>query len=336
MVKSRCDRSFLLLLMVLTSGFLFAQDEPVFIEGYAQGTTFHIMYLDEQQRNFENEIVELLKDFDHSVSTYDTTSIISRVNANDSAVVADSFFITCFVTAKDIWRETYGDFDPTVMPLVNMYGFGPEKNTHVDTVLIDSLLEFVGFELITLEDGMIVKKDPRVSLDFNAFAQGYSVDVVSDFLLSHDIDSYLVEIGGELYAHGRRPDGEKWLIGIEQPVENKAEENQIFTYAAVEDRAVATSGNYRRFVIEDGVKYTHQIDPKTGYPSRNKLLSTTVFAEDCLHADAIATALLVMGLDGAIAFLEAHPEYDAYLIYSNDAGQYEVYTTPGLNGMLRE
>lgn len=336
MGRSHIYGVFLSLFVMLLSRSLFAQDDPMYLEGYTQGTTFHMIYMDDQQRDFENEIIELLKKFDRSVSTYDTTSIISRINRNDTTAVVDSFFITCFTEAKKIWKDTYGDFDPTVLPLVNMYGFGPAKKSHVETSRIDSLLEFVGFEKITLEKGHVVKKDPRVSLDFNAFAQGYSVDVIADFLSEQGISSYMVEIGGELVVHGKRPDGDNWWVGIEQPIENKEGENQIYSYAEVVDRAVATSGNYRRFVIEDGVKYTHQIDPKTGLPSRNNLLSATVFADDCLHADAIATALLVMGLDGVKAFLEAHSEYDAYLIYSNDIGGYEVFQTPRLSEMIKE
>lgn len=327
---------FLLSLFLLYSITIYSQQEPVKIEGEAQGTTYHITYFDNQNRDFQPEIEKILKDFDLSVSTYIPNSIISRINSNEKNVIVDKYFITCFNKAKEVWKNTDGAFDPTIYPLSNAYGFGPGKKQKIEKAKIDSMLQFVGFQLIKLKGNKVIKKDPRVALDFNAFAQGYSVDVVSDFLNSKGITAYIVEIGGEVYAKGRNSNGENWKIGIEKPIDNKETENPLKAIAKLENMAIATSGNYRRFIIEDGVKYVHHIDPKTGYPTKNNLLSASIFAKECITSDANATGVLVLGLEKAKVFLKKHPELQAYLIYSDENGNYQVYETPGLKAIVSE
>lgn len=314
----------------------YAQDEPVKIEGHAQGTTYHITYFEKQNKNYQPEIEKILKDFDQSVSTYSPTSIISRINSNEKNVIVDDYFIACFNKAKEVWKNTDGAFDPTVYPLVNLWGWGPGKKQTVDKAKVDSILKFVGFQLITLKGNRIIKKDPRVSLDFNAFAQGYSVDVISNFLNSKGITSYIVEIGGEVYARGKKPDGDNWKIGIEKPIDNTDGINPLKAIAKLENMAIATSGNYRRFVIIDGVKYAHHLDPKTGYPTKNNLLSASVFSGECISSDANATGILVMGLEKAKKFLESHKELQVYLIYSDDKGNYQTFETPGIHSIVTE
>jgi thiamine biosynthesis lipoprotein len=306
------------------------QIEPMYLEGQAQGTTYHITYFDEKQRDLQEDIDRLLKRFDQSVSTYQSNSLISKINHNQFYWRTDPYFNACFNKAKEIWALTNGAFDPTVYPLVNAWGFGPEKKSNIEQSKIDSLLTFVGFEKIELKHGRIVKTDPRVSLDFNAFAQGYSVDLVSEFLRSKGITSFIVEIGGEVYAQGKRYEKYPWYIGLEQPVENKTSVNPLNVIFQLENIGVATSGNYRRFTIENGVKIVHHIDPKTGRPTSNQLLSASIFTEKCISSDALATAILVMGLDQAKIFLSSHPEIQAYLIYSDADGKYQVYITPKL------
>ena len=220
--------------------------------------------------------------------------------------------------------------------MVNAWGFGPGKKQKVEKPIIDSILKFVGFDLIDLKGNKVIKKDPRVSLDFNAFAQGYSVDVVANFLNSKHIASYIVEIGGEVYAKGKKANGDNWTIGIEKPIDNKTSENPIKAIAKLENMAISTSGNYRRYFIENGIKYGHHIDPRTGYPTKNNLLSASLFATECISSDANATGILVMGLEKAKLFLQAHPELQAYLIYSDDSGNYQVYETPGLKSLIVE
>jgi len=315
---------------------VYCQTEPVKIEGEAQGTTYHITYFDAQNRNLQPEIDKILQDFDLSVSTYIPNSIISRINSNEKNVIVDNYFKACFKKAKEVWKNTNGAFDPTVYPLVNAWGFGPGRKQKIEKSKIDSILKFVGFQLIELKGNKVVKKDSRVALDFNAFAQGYSVDVVSDFLNSKGISAYIVEIGGEVYAKGRKPNGKNWTIGIEKPIDNKESENPFKAIVKLENLAIATSGNYRRFIIEDGVKYVHHIDPKTGYPTKNNLLSASIFAKECITSDANATGVLVLGLEKAKVFLTNHPELQAYLIYSDEKGKYQVYETPGIKEIVSE
>lgn len=305
------------------------------IEGKAQGTTYHIVYIDSKERNFQSEIDVLLKNFDLSVSTYNPNSIISKVNTNQE-VALDHYFITCFNKAKEVWKNSYGGFDPTVAPLTNLWGFGPAKKTTIEKPKIDSILQFVGFNLIELKNNRIIKKDPRVSLDFNAFAQGYSVDVVSDFLNKKGIKSYSVEIGGEVFAKGTDTKGKIWTIGIEQPFDNKESLNTIKAIVTLKDRAISTSGNNRRYIVIDGIKYAHHLDPKTGYPAKNNLLSVSVIAKDCISSDANATGILVMGLEKAKVFLKNHPELQAYLTYSDEKGNYKYYKTPEIESIIKE
>ncbi len=315
---------------------IIAQEAAVVLAGNAQGTTYHITYFDSLSRNYQNDIDHLLVNFDKSVSTYLPNSIISRINTNDSKVRADTYFIACFKKAKEVWKNTDGAFDPTVYPLVNAWGFGPGKKIKIEQSKIDSILQFVGFDLIELIGNKVIKKEPRIALDFNAFAQGYSVDVVGDFLISKGVINFIVEIGGEVYAKGKKPTGENWTVGIEMPIDNQSSENPLKAIVKLEGLAIATSGNYRKYTLIDGVKYAHHIDPKTGYPTKNNLLSASIFAKDCISADANATGVLVMGLEKAKVFLSTHPELQAYLIYSDEKGHFQVYETPGLKEILTE
>lgn len=314
----------------------FAQQEPLKISGTAQGTTYHISYYDSLKRDFYDEIEKILHDFDQSVSTYVPSSFISKINRNEKNVLVDDYFTACFKKAKEVWKNTNGAFDPTVYPLVNAWGFGPGKKQTIEKSKIDSMLKFVGFNLIKLKGNKVIKKDPRVALDFNAFAQGYSVDIVSKFLETKGITSYLVEIGGEVYAKGKKHNGNNWMIGIEKPIDNKETVNPLKATVKLENMAIATSGNYRRFIIENGVKYHHHLDPKTGYPTKNNLLSASVFSKECITSDATATGILVMGLEKAKEFLQKHKEIEAYIIYSDEKGNYQIYETPGIKNLVTE
>ncbi len=300
------------------------------IEGKAQGTTYTVSYLSAEQKDFSFQIDSLLKAFDLSLSQWNENSVVSRVNRNDSTVVADEFFKTVFVRALQIAEETNGAFDPTVAPLVNAYGFGFKHKSKTDSKTIDSLRQLVNYKNISLdENGKIRKKDLRMQLDFNALAQGYSVDVVSLFLETKGIENYLVEIGGETRAKGKNSERKHWRIGIDKPLENLAE-RELQAVISLENKSLATSGNYRKFYEENGVKYSHTINPKTGYPVRHSLLSATVVANNCMDADAYATAFMVIGLEEAKTFLAGHKELDALLIYSDETGALKTFVTEGL------
>lgn len=315
--------------------FVKAQNHFVSFGGITQGTTYHIAYYDNKQRDFQDSVEIILHNFDNSVSTYNPNSIITKVNKN-IPIKVDKYFKTCFNKAKEVWKNTDGAFDPTVYPLVNAYGFGPGKKMKIEKKIIDSIVQFVGFDLIKLQGNRIVKKDQRVGLDFNSFAQGYSVDVISDFLNSKGINSYIVEIGGEVYARDKKPDGRNWMVGIEKPLETSETKNPLTAVVKLENMAVSTSGNYRKFYEEDGVKYSHHINPKTGLTTRNNLLSVSLFSKNCITTDANATGILVMGIEKAKMFLKKHPEIQAYLIYSDEKGNFKVYETPQVKDIILE
>ncbi len=314
----------------------YTQNEAVKISGIAQGTTYHITYYDQKNRNFKPEIDKLLNAFDKSVSLYDSTSIISRVNNNDKKVVLDKFFKQCFNKSMEVSKATEGAFDATVGPLVSGWGFSFKKKARMDSAMVDSLLKFIGYQFVELKNGKVIKKDPRIKLDFNALAQGYSVDLVSELLNTKKIANYIVEIGGEVYAKGHKTNGDHWKVGIEKPIDNTEGDNPLKAIVKIENMALNTSGNYRKFYIENGIRYSHEINPKTGYPAHNSVLSATVLANDCMTADAYATAFMVMGLERSIAFLAVHKELSAYLIYAGDKGTYKVFESVGLKAILSE
>lgn len=299
--------------------------EVIKIEGNAQGTTYHISYLADRSVNLKEAVDSILRKLDTSLSTYLPVSIISRINQNDSAAIPDDHFIKVFNKSKEVSEKTGGAFDITVAPLVNAWGFGFSKKEQVDSLLIDSLLQFVNYRYVQLIAGRVEKSKPRVQLDFNAIAQGYSVDVLAAFLISKGIENFLVELGGEVMAKGKK-NGDEWQVGIDMPVENELAERAMSAVIPLQNRALATSGNYRKFYEEGGRKYAHILDPKTGYPARQEILSATVLAPDAMTADAYATAFMVMGLKNSKQFLQDHPQLhlDVYFIY-DEAGSWKTY-----------
>ncbi|OFY38435.1 MAG: hypothetical protein A2Z69_01885, partial [Bacteroidetes bacterium RBG_13_44_24] len=251
------------------------------------------------------------------------------INRNEN-FKPDSFFIEAFNISKEISVITDGAFDLTIGPLVKAWGFGPDDRKSFNESKRDSLLRLVGMEKVQLKDSMLYKSDPRISLDFNAIAQGYSVDVLCRYFNSLGIDRYLVEIGGEVRVRGDKS-GVLWRIGIDRPEDNNLSPGtDLQAIISLKDRSLATSGNYRKFYVENGIKYSHTIDPKTGSPARNQLLSATIIADDCATADGIATACMVMGKDRTIDFLNLHPEFDAFLVYSDDQGNFRTWATKNL------
>lgn len=327
------NNPFYTLLLFLFFFTAIAQNNLIKIEGFTQGTTYHISYYDKKNRNFKAEIEKILMDFDYSVSTYNPNSIISKINTNQTVDV-DDYFITCFKKAKKIWKQTEGAFDPTVQPLVSYWGFWKNKREKIDPKKIDSILKFVDFKLIKLKGHKIIKKDPRVSLDFNAFAQGYSVDVISNFLKKKKCKSFIVEIGGEVYAKSKKENGDFWKIGIEEPIDNSTSSNPLKAIIKLKNKAIATSGNYRKYFEENGIKYAHHIDPKTGYPTKNNLLSATILSKNGITSDATATGILVMGLEKAKLFLAKNKKIKAYLIYSDEIGNFTIYKSSQINKWL--
>ncbi len=307
-----------------------AQTNTIKITGSAQGTTYHITYLAANGLSYKREIDSVLADIDSSLSTYVPVSIISRINQNDSTVIVDHYFSEVFEKAMEVSRKTGGKFDVTVAPIINAYGFGFTKRSKMDSAMIDSLLKFVSYKKVALHGNKIIKTQAEVMLDFNAIAQGYSVDVLAGYLWSKGINNYVVELGGEVLAKGRNENNINWKIGIDQPSE-KAGTRSLQAIISLTDRALATSGNYSKFYIEDGKKYSHIIDPHTGYPAKHNLLSATVIAQDCMTADAYATAFMVMGLEKTKKFLSNNKKLklEVYLVY-DDKGDFKTFTSRGL------
>ena len=312
-------------------------DRTIYVRGEAQGTTYNITYSAPEKTNYKNEIDSLFKAVDQSLSTYVPGSIISRINRNDTGVVADKYFIDVFRKAQEISQQTNGAFDVTVAPIVNAWGFGFTKRARIDSATIDSLLRFVGYQKIKLEGGAIVKTNPGMMLDFNAIAQGYTVDVLSSFLENKGINNYLVELGGEVRTKGKKNNGEDWKIGIDQPNETYTDGRPLKAIVSLKNKALATSGNYRKFYVENGRKYAHIIDPHTGYPAKHNLLSATVIANDCMTADAFATAFMVMGLEKAKQFLSKDKQLglEVFFIY-DEQGTWKTYTSETLKERIEE
>ncbi len=309
--------------------------EPIKIEGETMATTYHITYFDKEKRNFKTSVDSLLVLVNKSINNYDPESEISRFNkSNSSLKFSLPYLLPPLKKSQEVVSGSQGAFDPTVMPLVNAWGFGPAKRLRPDSTKIDSLKSLVGFEKIQFNSDSVWKLEPRTQLDFGGIGQGYGADVVSEFLKSKGIGNFLMELGGEGMACGRNVKTDKpWELGILDP--NSTHDNQFFkAYVSLENKSFTTSGNYFNFREVDGKKYSHTIDPQTGYPVQREILSASVFATDAITADAWATAFMVMGHERAIEVLKNHPELDAFLIYSTKDGV-TTFTTDKISLYIR-
>ena len=304
-------------------------------EGFIFGTIYHITY--HSDTNLKKEIEAELKKVDQSLSPFNKTSVISKVNRNENPVI-DPMFKEVFLLAENISNETHGAFDITVAPLVNEWGFGFKKGVEPTRQVIDSLKYIVGYQKVKLTPkNYVQKQDPRIMLDCSAIAKGYGCDVVARLLCKNGINDYMIEIGGEIVTRGFNQKQEPWRIGVNKPTDDSLNTSQeLQTVLNVTDIAMATSGNYRNFYYKNGKKYAHTIDPKTGYPVQHTLLSATVLAKDCATADAYATSFMVLGLEGAQKILQQHPELMAYLIYADKDGKNQTWYSPSLKSKIQE
>jgi len=296
------------------------------IEGNAIGTTFTVRYLDGGTNNYETKIDSLIAAINKSASTYIPTSDLSKINKGDTTVLADANLQEVFTKSEKIYKETEGAFDPTIGILVNAWGFGPEKPIeNLDSIKVNELLKFVGYDKVRLENGKIKKLYPEIYLDYNAIAKGYLVDMVSRMFEKSGVTNYMVEIGGEIRARGQNEKGTPWKIAIENP--NTDGSRSFATVIELKNESIATSGNYRKFKVkEDGTKYVHTITPKTGYATESKLLSASVISKsDCANVDGYATAFMEMGFEKSTAFLKNHPELKAFLIYVDEKGAMQTF-----------
>jgi len=320
------------------SAFLSCQKPAAYVynEGKIYGTVYHIAYESPAGKDLHGESDAELNRLSGIFSTFDPGSEISKINSNQP-VVLDSLFINCFNKAMEISAQSNGAFDITVAPLVNAWGFGFRKKEKITPQLIDSLLQLTGYTKVRLENGVVVKENPGIMLDMSAIAKGYTCDIIGRFLARKGCKNLMVEIGGEVVARGVNAKGEIWNIGISKPDENlfQTEEN-IQTACRLHNLAMATSGNYRNFYVENGKKFAHEIDPATGYPVQHNLLSTTVVTGDCMTADAWATAFMVLGLEKSIEIQKKTAGIEVFFIYSDDSGFNKIYMSDHFRELLPE
>jgi thiamine biosynthesis lipoprotein len=319
-------KNIVLLLIVLLIFSCKQESKNTKLSGAVFGTSYAVIYNSES--NFETQFDSLFYIINKSMSTYQTNSDISKLNRNENTEV-DDHFIRVYKASKHIYKSTDGAFDPTIGAVVNAWDFGPEgRIENLDSLKIDSLMQSVGFDKVFRVHNNITKPKGTF-IDFNAIAKGYGVDVIAEFLESKSVANYLVEIGGEIRVKGINIEKETpWRVGIETP--NFEGEQAVLKAITLHDQAMATSGTYRKFKLdENGNRYAHIIDTKTGYPSKTNLLSISIITDNCMTADAYATAFKAMGIENVSHFLQSHPELKAFLIFENDKKELE---TMSLNG----
>ena len=325
------------------------------VAGETMGTTYHITYQENSGKNFKTKIDEILVLINQGVSTYIKDSDISLFNQAEKSieVPVGIHFLNNLIASKEIFEKTNGYFDPTVMPLVNYWGFGytdKKPVMQIDSFTVDSIQQFIGFEKINSSFEYIVEKHDKVhqkrygtisksisnlQLDFSAIAKGYAVDVISDFLEGKKINNYLVEIGGELRCKGKNPNGKTWTTAINTPkIDSKLTDYEAIIQ--IDNKAIASSGNYRNFHKVNGAWYGHEINPKTGFPEKSNLLSVSVLSQNCIKADAYATAFMIMGLEKSKELVNQIDRVDAFFIFANEKGMLEQFYTKGFEGVLVE
>jgi FAD:protein FMN transferase len=308
----------------------------IYNEGQVYGTVYHVVYESPGGKDLKPEIEKEFNRLTLIFSTFNPESQISKINQNQP-VKLDPLFMNCFQKAMEVSEKSGGAFDITVMPLVNAWGFGFKHKEQITGSLIDSLLQLVGYKKVKLENGRIVKENPGIMLDMSAIAKGYTCDIIGELLAGRGCKNYMVEIGGEVVAKGVNAKGNIWSIGISKPDETAYyAKEEIQAIVKLPEHALATSGNYRNFYIENGKKYAHEIDPHTGYPAEQNLLSTTVLAGDCMTADAWATAFMVLGFEKSLEILKKLPGIEVYFIYSDDSGLNKIYMSENFKKYLSE
>ena len=308
----------------------------IYNKGMVYGTVYSITYESPNGIDLQDKITEKFNGYNLMFSTYAIESIISKVNSNQPTELSNEFII-CFNKAREVSKKTNGAFDITAGAMVNAWGFGPEEKKKMTQERVDSLIQITGYEKIKLENGQIIKENPNIKIDMSAIAKGYTSDLIANFLAENGCKNYMVEIGGEVAAKGINERGKTWTIGI-----NKPDENDILGSTGLQakvkltDHGMATSGNYRNFYVEDGKKYAHTIDPKTGYPVQHSILSSTVIANDCMTADAYATAFMVLELEQGIEIARNIQEIEVFFIYADEQGNNQVYMSDGFGDYIVE
>ena len=329
---SRAGRFFLWLALVVVLASCHRSSEPVRFYGLAQGTSYSIQYYDSRQRNLQPQVDSLLAAFDQSASLWVDSSLLRRLNAGLTDSL-DEVLMPLLQHSLDMADYTHGAFDCRVGRLVQAWGFSFRQRSEPDSAALADLLR-AACGTVAIEGNRLVRQYPDTELDFNAIAQGYASDLVGHMLESYGISDYLVDIGGEVLAHGSKPDGRPWC---ERPAADSASAPIVQAAIALRDASVVTSGSYRKYYERDGTRYSHTIDPTTGRPVQHSLLSVSVVDSESWRADALATAYMVMGLDSALAFITAHPSESGtsavFFIY-DDHGALRTFATPQFEAMI--
>ncbi len=354
--RSKMKYRFLIILLLgvalLASCSENASDEKmknlVSLNGTTMGTELQVEYIDSSQRDLSREIDSVLIEVNNSMSTYIPNSLISIFNAMDTpgTIAVDRHFYSVLLTAKRVYRESGGAFNPALYPLIRYWGFsGGNAPEQIDSAIVDSLRSICRFDWVSgsmvIDDKgdtsyYISKKDGRVQLDFGAIAKGYGVDAVHDLIKSAGIRSIMVNIGGEIRCSGLYLDGKAWRIGIEDPKNSRVDSKKAVRIIILHNKAIATSGNYRNFHMVDGRRVAHSINPSSGYPEINEILSASVITDNCTDADAYATACMVLGLENAKKLIEGNPALEALLIYGDKNGETEYWQSSGFGQYLQK
>ncbi|MEP2276935.1 MAG: FAD:protein FMN transferase [Reichenbachiella sp.] len=330
-----------ILIIVLAVGILilYRQLNPVetqvlqHVTGTTMGTIpYSIKYLATEENFFKTEVDSILVAFNQSLSTYIPDSEISRFNRYDTISYESTFLYPVLKISQEMFIKSKGAYDPTIGPLVNAWGFGPKKKTILDSATVDSLLQIVGFDQVIFDEKR-AQKPTNTYLDFSASAKGYALDVIAHYLNEKGVDNYMIEIGGEVRCQGQNQNQTIWRIGIEKPEMNQSVGN-VFATVFVNNRSLATSGNYRNYYEENGRIISHTISPFTGYNVSHHLLSASIFAPNCTLADGYATACMVMGLEESIEMIKKLNGVDAFFIYSDENGELQSYATSGIESQI--
>lgn len=330
MLNNRTCSIILVTLLLITSCSTRTKREYRQIRGFAQGTTFNIQYYHPQNRDLSDPIGQILERIDSSMSVYRDNSIINAFNASQEGIEVDSLLAQVVEQSLQCHRQTNGAFDITVGPLVKAWGFYARQNQVPSDDTIAHLMGFIGDGMIALDGLFLGKKHAEVKIDVNAIAPGFTVDRIAAYFEKIGIKDYLVEVGGELRSLGNSPRGTPWRVGIDRPDDHAVSGENLQAIIEISGQSLVTSGNYRKFFMKDGVRYSHTIDPTTGRPVEHSLLSATVLDSTSARADALATAFMVMGKDKAIQWLQANPGVEVYLIYSDEKGNYQVWMSEGI------
>ena len=326
-MKSQKNLVFITVLLFFLSCIKEEKAKDFILQGHVFGTTYKIVYLN-ASKNYQKSIDSLFLLMNKSLSTYIPTSDISKINKGDTTIVVDDFFLEVFKKSKKIHKETNGYFDPTVGNLVNAWGFGPQRGKkNLTQEALKAQMQFVSLDKVTILDRKVYKKYEEIYLDFNAIAKGFGIDVVARFLEHKKIKNYLIEVGGEIRAKGKKANNISWAIQLVDPIHKDGSKG--FKKINLSDKSMATSGNYRKFrVAENGQKFVHTINPRTGFAKESNLLSASVIASlDCADVDAYATAFMAMGFEKSKKFLEKHKNLDGILLFVDENGRLKEYKT---------